>query len=92
MKKLISTILTLALIFAVNTTAFASEANKAYIIMNLMSYIDVIKYLSPLHYIGVASSNSSQIALTTMLFFLYFICAGILFTHIGIRKIEKMDL
>ena len=29
MKKLISTILTLALIFAVNTTAFASEANKA---------------------------------------------------------------
>ena len=28
MKKLISTILTLALIFAVNTTAFASEANK----------------------------------------------------------------
>lgn len=63
-----------------------------YIIMNLMSYIDVIKYLSPLHYIGVASSNSSQIALTTMLFFLYFICAGILFTHIGIRKIEKMDL
>lgn len=63
-----------------------------YIIMNLMSYIDVIKYLSPLHYIGVASSNSSQIALTTMIFFLYFICAGILFTHIGIRKIEKMDL
>lgn len=29
MKKLISAILTLALIFAVNTTAFASEANKA---------------------------------------------------------------
>ena len=51
-----------------------------------------LKYLSPLHYIGVASSNSSQIALTTMIFFLYFICAGILFTHIGIRKIEKMDL
>ena len=63
-----------------------------YIIMNLMSYIDGIKYLSPLHYIVVTSSNSSQIALSTMLFLLYSICAGILFTHIGIRKIEKMDL
>ncbi len=63
-----------------------------YIIMNLMSYIDGIKYLSPLHYIVVTSSNSSQIALSTMIFLLYSICAGILFTHIGIRKIEKMDL
>lgn len=53
-----------------------------YIIMNLMSYIDVIKYLSPLHYIGVASSNSSQIALTTMLFFsLFYLCRNIIYPH-----------
>ena len=63
-----------------------------YIIMNLMSYIDGIKYLSPLHYIVVASSNSSQIMFSTILFSIYAICVGILFTHIGIRKIEKMDL
>ena len=63
-----------------------------YIIMNLMSYIDGIKYLSPLHYIVAASSNSSQIIFSTILFFIYAICVGILFTHIGIRKIEKMDL
>ena len=63
-----------------------------YIIMNLVSYIDGIKYLSPLHYIVVASSNSSQIMFSTILFSIYAICVGILFTHIGIRKIEKMDL
>ena len=63
-----------------------------YIIMNLMSYIDGIKYLSPLHYIVAASSNSSQIMFSTILFSIYAICVGILFTHIGIRKIEKMDL
>ena len=63
-----------------------------YIIMNLVSYIDGIKYLSPLHYIVVASSNSSQIIFSTILFSIYAICVGILFTHIGICKIEKMDL
>lgn len=47
---------------------------------------------SPLHYIVVASSNSSQIIFSTILFSIYAICVGILFTHIGIRKIEKMDL
>lgn len=63
-----------------------------YIIMNLMSYIDEIKYLSPLHYIVAASSNNSQFMFSTILFSIYAICVGILFTHIGIRKIEKMDL
>ena len=63
-----------------------------YIIMNLMSYIDGIKYLSPLHYIVAASSNNSQFMFSTILFSIYAICVGILFTHIGIRKIEKMDL
>lgn len=63
-----------------------------YIIMNLMSYIGGIKYLSPLHYIVTVSSNSPQFTFSTVLFFLYAICVGILFTSIGIRKIEKMDL
>ena len=63
-----------------------------YIIMNLMSYMDGIKYLSPLHYIVVVSSNTLQFTFSTMIFFLYTICMGILFTHIGIRRIEKMDL
>lgn len=40
----------------------------------------------------IASSNSSQIIFSTILFSIYAICVGILFTHIGIRKIEKMDL
>lgn len=63
-----------------------------YIIMNLMSYMDGIKYLSPLHYIVAVSSNTLQFTFSTMIFFLYTICMGILFTHIGIRRIEKMDL
>ncbi len=63
-----------------------------YIIMNLMSYVDGIKYLSPLHYIVAVSSDSSQIALCTMLFFLYLFCIGVLFTCIGIRRLEKIDL
>ena len=60
-----------------------------YIIMNLMSYMDGIKYLSPLHYIVAVSSNTLQFTFSTMIFFLYTICMGILFTHIGIRRIEK---
>lgn len=60
-----------------------------YIIMNLMSYMDRIKYLSPLHYIVAVSSNTLQFTFSTMIFFLYTICMGILFTHIGIRRIEK---
>ena len=63
-----------------------------YIIMNLVSYMDGIKYLSPLHYIVAVSSNTLQFTFSTMIFFLYTICMGILFTHIGIRRIEKMDL
>lgn len=63
-----------------------------YIIMNLMSYMDGIKYLSPLHYIVAVSSNTLQFIFSTMIFSLYTICMGILFTHIGIRRIEKMDL
>lgn len=63
-----------------------------YIIMNLMSYMDGIKYLSPLHYIVAVSSNTLQFTFSTMIFSLYTICMGILFTHIGIRRIEKMDL
>ena len=60
-----------------------------YIIMNLMSYMDGIKYLSPLHYIVAVSSNTLLSTFSTMIFFLYTICMGILFTHIGIRRIEK---
>lgn len=70
----------------------SDDIKRSLIIMNLMSYIDGIKYLSPLHYIVAASSNSSQIMFSTILFSIYAICVGILFTHIGIRKIEKMDL
>ena len=46
-----------------------------YIIMNLMSYIDGIKYLSPLHYVVAVSSNSPQITFSIILFFLYSIPA-----------------
>lgn len=63
-----------------------------YIIMNLVSYIDGIKYLSPLHYIATLSSDNSQITFSTILFFFYAICVGALFTYIGMHKIEKMDL
>lgn len=63
-----------------------------YIIMNLMSYINGIKYISPLHYIAVTSLDNPQIILSTKIFFLYFIFVGILFTYIGISKLEKMDL
>lgn len=63
-----------------------------YIIMNLMSYMDGIKYLSPLHYIVAVSSNTLQFTFSTMIFFFYTTCMGILFSHIGIRRIEKMDL
>lgn len=63
-----------------------------YIIMNLVSYIDGIKYLSPLHYIAALSSDNSQITFSTILFFFHAICVGALFTCIGMHKIEKMDL
>lgn len=39
-----------------------------YIIMNLMSYMDGIKYLSPLHYIVAVSSNTLQFTFSTMIF------------------------
>ena len=63
-----------------------------YIIMNLMSYMDGIKYLSPLHYIVAVSFKYPTVHILHNDFFLYTICMGILFTHIGIRRIEKMDL
>ena len=89
---LITIFLVMLMATRLKTLVCVGEYMILYIIMNLLSYINGIKYLSPLHYIATLSSNNPQVIFSTMLFILYTICVGIVFTHIGIRKIEKMDL
>lgn len=63
-----------------------------YIIMNLLSFLNGIKYFSPLYYLVEISSGSSSTLLDVTLFILYLFCIGIFFTYIGVHRLEKMDL
>ena len=63
-----------------------------YIIMNLLSFLNGIKYFSPLYYLVEISSGSSSTLLDVTLFILYLFCIGICLTYIGVYRLEKMDL
>lgn len=63
-----------------------------YIIMSLLSYLNGIKYFSPLYYLVEISSGSSSTLLDVTLFILYLFYIGIFFTYIGVHRLEKMDL
>lgn len=63
-----------------------------YIIMNLLSFLNGIKYFSPLYYLVEISSESSSTLLDVTLFIVYLFCIGICLTYIGVHRLEKMDL
>ena len=63
-----------------------------YIVMNLISYVNGIKYLSPLYYVTEVSGDNSLAFMWSGAFLLYLICAGIMFTYLGAHRLEKMDL
>lgn len=63
-----------------------------YIAMNLISYINGMKYISPLYYLTEFTGNNTAMLRHAGAFILYFICVGLILNYIGTCRLEKIDL